>query len=596
MDSEEKGKSASEDSLLVEHDDDEEEEEENDVEMGEEIPRRPPSPKYHNKSKSSQPVIGCLCITLCVLFSLTLLIYASVMFALYIKKNNTTLTFESANEASKRVRTIARGHWENLEDISRGFIAALRDEYRQRQLDAIHDWALGQNNDPLDHDRTSGTGQHHMDFFPGDDALPPVCPMLQDHLSIVWDLTENSFDPFGLPCAMEMHWSTQLDFNQVADDDRAFMNSIHKGGFGSSQKPVSSLPFHKIKCTRRYRLKGFTPWECTEYPELPTRYSMVYNIGCLDVNPKGEINVRAIERPNDPKDQSGRVQIDSTQEWINPAYDKTVQPLQAGHYCYINYAVTENATWKRAVNTSILMVVLCLVLTSVGVCCVTTSGFAILFSAMYWIEMSTLGVSSYIYLNHELYIHEHMLTLIQYGLLILGIGCGIVYAVQILIEFIFRSRCDIDNGCTENHPLCLKALDTILLANGFGSFIHRQRIRRLNETLFNSSRGRFIARQKPDDLEPPIFKDHLSDEELWFDDEYYVAPHSRKVPTRIVSEHERGYTGTIAADDLLNSRWASTEEREALHQMARDVIDAQDKALAKQQKQIDSAKEKKRKE
>lgn len=576
-------------------------------------PPRPPSPKYHKRKRRRMrcetlawralaspwamvAAVACSAGVVCVL------LYAAMGTVLFVYPGTApdVLTFRSASEASRRVGSIARGHWRNLENVSREFIARIRTEWVRRK-EAGHQGGyaastvdpLGGADDPID--GRVGNPHHHIDAG----KLPPVCPRMEDHLGITFDLTQPMYDPFGLPCALEMHWSAKLDTKEVEADNRLYFNQ--EGGGAGAARGLNGAPFRTIRCTRRYRMQGFTPWDCVGLPALPTRFSLVHNIGCVDVDPRGAVNVRTDEVPYSlsdlSPDKNGRVQIPDNSTLLNPAYDRTAQTLEAGHYCYINYAVTENTAWRWAVRTAVYSVLLSLLLVSCGICCVTSHAGAIVASAIYWLVASTLGIAAYIYLWNEPYIHAHMLVLIQWGLVIVAAAGAVLYTAEIVAAFLFGSRFDIDNGCTQNHPLCLRALDSIMVANGYGSFIRRQQLRKMRSPVYATKTGWFNDWMMRGHAPPgPRFdKDRYSDDDdFLYDiedgdivmdafgypvladlDEARPPPPAENRP-RVVHEHDPDYRATIAGDNPMNHRWANEEERTMMYDLAKHIIAQQD--------------------
>lgn len=662
--------------------------------------RRPPSPKVHSpptydpekgkymhpapkerahpiersdimkesRTPSNMGVKSVLCCVILIMPCITLCVVALALTGAGIYMANIghpLVTIESAKDASNRVKTIARGQWDSIGHISENFVKNLRKEYKHRaDLEHVkHSPPWGR--DPID----GREGNQHHQLIKANDPLPPLCPMLYDHLNIYFDLGDQSYDPFGLPCALEMHWSHKLDKKEVDRDNRMYMDTLQHGYnpnamiVGSDRdkyqkRPTLDAPFNTIHCTRRYRMKGFTPWECTGKPELPTRYSMVYNIGCVEINANGKINMRSSDMPGLKPNDDGRVVItpttgttnnkkgedsDDTIEWLNPAYDPTFQHVEQGHYCYINYAVTDNPEWTTTVRECIMFIVTSFMAVFIVIFFITTSPLTLVSSMLYWTCACTMGGMAYAYLVNENYVHPHMLALIRVGIVVMSLFSTMLYAIIVVVEVALRSGFEVDNGCTRNHPLFLKIMDSVVVANGGRSIIKAQRARRLKTPTYTSRLGSgrdFVRRviKGPSHNFPPGYKSHQSDDEqllYYIDDdddacmpyrsgEHYIFDYPpeeeeeeeyvymddgqysiasrpegedyrvRKGPegslkplddSKVLHAYHPESRNTIAGDNPINRMWATEEERQVMYAFAKQIVATQEGEDQQQEQQ-----------
>ncbi len=156
-------------------------------------------------------------------------------------------------------------------------------------------------------DMSGKVSDHHVHGPEYGLDLPPLCPRVQNHTDVHFKYMSGAMDPYGLPCLLEMHWSSQ---------DAPSFDTVH--------------------CHRKYRLHGFTDWVCSGHPQLVTRFNMVYHIECLDIGPGGEITTPYID-PN----------VIANPAWV-PHDDKGGPHLSPGHYCYMRYAIEPNNAWFTA--------------------------------------------------------------------------------------------------------------------------------------------------------------------------------------------------------------------------------------------------------
>jgi hypothetical protein len=515
-------------------------------------------------------IYSTIALLACVLTAVGLAIALSIAVARYTEASvNKDALFDTASDASAHLKVIARWHLENLKDISGKFVTALRQKYDERQSQNDDDyWYDGYYDDDVDDE------YHHIDFKDGS-TLPPICPALEDHLRIVFNLKEHAFDPFGLPCAMEMHWSASVNAQELYYDNSAFMDSLDNK-IGSDR---FTTPFRSIVCSRRYKMRGFTKWSCEEYPKLPTKNSIVYKIGCFDIDTDGTVQLKAPDSRGLPVDAHGRVKTTpgGTSPVLNPAYDKDLQHIERGHYCYINYAVAENGEWRSVMNLSVSTFISSFIVVSVVICCVSTS-VGVMFSSAVFCVITTL-VSSwvYVYLSKETYIHDGVLDFIHYLLFLIHIGAGFLYLIYIFFECVYKSKFTVGRCCTKNHPLIVKIINSIAEANNCGPLLPDDRDPRglysrsmpRNESCVDSITNLLI----------PSDKTHRSRHKERYDMEMHYGYDEEgnayeiletgvavsRDPVSIVTPSDRYYHGTISKDSQLNMGWCGTEERTQMY-------------------------------
>ena len=167
----------------------------------------------------------------------------------------------------------------------------------------------------------AGTGaDHHIHGVEYGLDLPPVCPRIQDHTDIMFRAGTKSMDPYGLPCLLEMHWSSE-----------------------------DAPSFDTVQCQRRYRLQGFTNWVCTGYPQLMSRYIMIYHIECLDIGPEGTILNKDFNPDLIINPAWLPIPTRHTSQDNDTVSTDTYEPrLEPGHYCYLRYAIEPNEMWNAA--------------------------------------------------------------------------------------------------------------------------------------------------------------------------------------------------------------------------------------------------------
>jgi len=352
---------------------------------------------FRNKKHVLTIILGILLI--CFIFTVF-----SIVVTCYITGiRSSDLTYENIKKAGQAVGLFARDSAVMLQYTSQIFINNLREEYKRRQkkkeelmthgigefeesgmIGNLPDTTVsdqdGTNNDPID-------WRHHPHPYLNEiidkykdpsHFLPKVCPMLKNHLEIDFNMSENSFDVFGYPCVMEMHWSQKMTDEEVDYLQQKFITqenlaqnfniqgSLTNKGKGfipsnpyeqsqnhqitnsvQSQKSkgrVNPIHFGNIHCSRNYRLNGFTEWKCKPSHKIPSKYTIIYSVGCTEVDQKGDINVASKESTYKSSNVK-RPWVDITKNEtsnINPAYDKNVQAIKSGHYCYINYAFVYN--------------------------------------------------------------------------------------------------------------------------------------------------------------------------------------------------------------------------------------------------------------
>lgn len=350
--------------------------------------------------------------------------FLSVFISCYVSGiRRSDLTFENMKKAGNAVTEFARGSVIMMHQTSQVFIEELREEYKRRQeykekmqkygegeftehdngaignLPASSVGDGGENGkDPIDwrHSPHPHLSNIIQDYINPGHFLPKVCPMLKNHLEITFNLSETSFDVFGYPCVMEMHWSSkwnekeidmiQGSFIQGYDEQHSMFSKGDLSNGGTQYVPplppkeqyishmlklaassqnnlgrVNPLVHGIIKCTRRFRLNGFTPWECKPNHKVPSRFSMIYSVGCAEVDHNGDVNVKSEESTFYAQSKDWvDLTASGNNESINPAYDKDINKLQEGHYCYINYAFVPNATIVYALKLLFSGVVICL--------------------------------------------------------------------------------------------------------------------------------------------------------------------------------------------------------------------------------------------
>jgi hypothetical protein len=427
-------------------------------------------------------------------------------------RNMVNLDFRSHKQALKEVKRAARMHMANVANVTKTLIDYMSSSTPQQPYQyQHHPWGDGGHSggyppstvppsiyDPIDSPRHSqwGGGYHTMYGNGWKGKIPPLCPLLQDHLRLSFDTRTLSFDPFGLPCALEMHWSQELDTNEILRKGADFVN-------GEAYQSNSAIS--KIECTRQYRIHGFTPWSCKEYPNLPTRYSLVHNIGCVDVDSMGNVNVKSSESP------AGRETVygNDSPSPINPAYNRSVQEIQEGHYCYINYAVTENVEWRDIKNMCAFIVLLSIVYASFWLCGISTSGIVIAASSFYVAINCTTGLTTMVYLYQTVYISEDWLWLLKTFIPVFFSASILLYSVVCMYGVM------VQRSFFHSPPIWARIIDGMVQRGGIPSIVKSRRDRYtaragVPQVVYVKEQGLCCC---PGSLYPSMHDAHLSDDD-----------------------------------------------------------------------------------
>lgn len=450
--------------------------------------------------------------------------------------NTDFVSVEDLKRAAIGVGDVTRQSMTMFDTAGQAFVDQLRMEYirrktywdeKQQQLTSSSSSSSSTEYGDIEDDQEAiewRYGPHHTlkDFKP-EDALPPVCPMLEDHLEITFDLSDPSFDVYGYPCVMEMHWSVEMEMDEIQKDEEDFIKYRHfsssdpSRGFSpglSSSKTTGSktfsvgrtneMPFKNIHCKRKYKMSGFTPWKCTPSKRLPSKYSMVYSVGCIDVDSGGDVNVKSTESPYSngkykQKQLEGDAKVDIDPEKtathsndknkpyesfefidmneqdpyrINPAYDKNFQRLEQGHYCHINYAITKNGTWetlKDRPKYSLYLLCFCFFL---SICFFSTSKSTIIFSSVTLVLQVIMYALILFYFDVKPYISFGLASTLG----ILSFAFSIGASASLVLLSIFELLTKVKFHCGEGNifrgpkPLLFLLLDKIIQSCSQGHF------------------------------------------------------------------------------------------------------------------------------
>lgn len=486
-------------------------------------------------TRSFTLVVTCSVICSAMLF-LTICFIIAILSPSVVNSTTDLVSIKDLKRAAIGVGDVTRQSMSMFDSASQSFVDQLRKEYIRRktywdektQASVGDEWGGGEDgdDDPIEW----RYGPHHTlkDFRP-EDALPPVCPMLEDHLEIVFSLEDPSFDVYGYPCVMEMHWSVQMELDEIERDEEEFMKyrkfSFEGGGGGSMNQQQHSppspshhsggnkhlsvgrtngMPFKSIYCKRKYRMSGFTPWQCFPSKKLPSRYSLVYSVGCVDIDKTGDVNVKSTEEPysngkyqyengentavvpkpnkanghdggdgdkgdDDISDQPYKsfefVDLNENDPYrINPAYDKNFQKLEQGHYCHINYAITRNVEWESLRNRpkyAFYLLSFCFVF---SVCFLSTSNPTIIFSFITIFIQAAMYILIIFYFDVKPYISYGLTSTLGIISIVFSIGASITLVLLAIFELLTKVKfhCDGGNLFRGPKPLVFLILDKII--------------------------------------------------------------------------------------------------------------------------------------